>query len=70
MKVLTVERERLGWSKAELGRRARIHPSRMGQAENGRAVPYDVELRRIAEALDWPGEPADLLREVDDGHAG
>jgi len=64
VKKLTVERQRRGWSKAELGRRARIHPSRVGQAENGRALLYDVEMKRLVRALDWQGDPAALLEEV------
>jgi ribosome-binding protein aMBF1 (putative translation factor) len=63
-KVLTVEREREGWSRAELGRRARLHPSRVGQAESGRAILYDVELGRLATALGWSGEPSELLNDV------
>ena len=67
MKVITQEREARGWSRAELGRHARLHPSRVGQCENGRAVPYDIELERLAAALGWTGEPSDLLTDVDDG---
>ena len=62
---LTVERERRQWSRAELGRQARIHPARVGQIENVRAVPYPVELDRLAEALDFSGEPSGLLDDVD-----
>ena len=65
MKILTREREALGWSKSELGRQARLHPARVGQGENGRALLYDVELQRLAAALAWPGDPAALLEEVD-----
>lgn len=70
MKVLTRERESRGWSRAELGRRARLHPARVGQGENGRAVLYDVELARLAAALDWTSDPAALLEEVDDDREG
>jgi len=65
MKIITREREARGWSRTELGRQARIHPARVGQAENGRVVPYDVELQRLADALAWAGDPAALLEEVD-----
>ena len=65
MMQLTQEREARSWSKAELGRQSRVHPIRVGQIENRRAVPYDVALQRLAEALDWQREPADLLHEVD-----
>ena len=66
MKVLTREREARGWSRAELGRQARLHPARVGQGENGRAVLYDVELQRLAAALDVAGDPAALLEDVND----
>ena len=69
MKILTREREARGWSKSELGRQARLHPARVGQGENGRAILYDVELARLAAALGWPGDPAGLLEEIDDAGA-
>jgi transcriptional regulator with XRE-family HTH domain len=62
--TLTRLREQAGHSRAELGRRARIHPAREGQIESGRVVPYDVELQRLAEALDFEGDPADLLQPI------
>ena len=69
MKRLTKLRGEL--TRAELGSRARIHPARVGQLENGRAVPPadSVELRRLAEALAWEGDPVALLEEVDGGPA-
>lgn len=69
MKVMTREREARRWSRAELGRQSRLHPSRVGQAENGRALLYDVEMQRIAAALGWTGDPAALLEDVGDGRA-
>jgi transcriptional regulator with XRE-family HTH domain len=66
MKNLSQQRKARGWSKAEFGRRARLHPAREGPAESGRAVLYDVELARLAKALGWKGDPAALLEEVDD----
>ena len=64
MKLLTKLREQQRWSRTELGRRARLHPSRVGQAESGRAILYDVELGRLAVALGYSGEPHDLLSDV------
>ena len=63
---LTRQREAVNWTRTELGRRARMHPARVGQIENGRVVPPadSVELRRLSEALHFTGEPEDLLREV------
>jgi len=40
--------------------------ARVTNLENGRAVLYDVELQRLAEALGWSGDPRDLLKDVDD----
>jgi ribosome-binding protein aMBF1 (putative translation factor) len=51
--VLTVERQRKGWSRLELARRSKNAPSDISRFESGRVVPYDVQLRRIARALGW-----------------
>lgn len=65
MKILTRERKARGWSKSELGRQARLHPARVGQGENGRSILYDVELKRLAAALGFEGDPLELLDDVD-----
>ena len=62
---LTRQREGLAWSKRELGQRADLHPNRVGQIENERVRPYPVELARLARALGYHGDPADLVREVE-----
>ena len=67
MKRITQERVARGWTKTELGRRARLHPARVGAIENGRVVPYEVELRRLNRALHLQTEPASLLGEIEDG---
>jgi len=67
MKTITQAREGAGWTRTELGRRARIHPSRVGAFELGRSIPYPVELKRLAKALRWQDDPDLLLEEVDDG---
>jgi len=54
MLVLEVERCRRGWSRSELGRRARIDGSWLAKVEGGRIKPYDIQLRRLALALRWP----------------
>jgi ribosome-binding protein aMBF1 (putative translation factor) len=51
--LLTVERQRRGWSGLEMGRRSKNAPSDISRWEHGRAIPYDVQLRRIARALGW-----------------
>jgi len=65
MLEITRQREGFGWTKRELGQRADLHPSRVGVIENGRVKPYPVELERLARALGYHGEPADLVREVE-----
>jgi transcriptional regulator with XRE-family HTH domain len=67
MLELTRQREAAGWTRTELGRRARIHPARVGQIENGRVRPPadSVELRRLVRALRFRGEPGDLLEGAD-----
>jgi transcriptional regulator with XRE-family HTH domain len=68
MRRLRQERESRGWTRFELGARARVHPPRVGQIENGRATPASgsVELRRLAAVLDRDDDPASLLDEVSD----
>lgn len=70
MKLLTRQREAFGWTRRELGARADLHPARVGVIENGRVVPYPIELARLARALGWSGNPEDLLGEVDDAAGG
>jgi transcriptional regulator with XRE-family HTH domain len=67
MLELTRRREAAGWTRMELGRRALLHPARVGQIENGRVRPPadSVELLRLAKALRYAGDPKDLLDEVE-----
>lgn len=51
VKEITERRSALGISKSALGREAGIHPSTMSQIENGRLIPYPVQLERIEDAL-------------------
>jgi ribosome-binding protein aMBF1 (putative translation factor) len=63
--VLTVERQRKGWSGLELARRSENAPSDLSRWEHARAIPYDRQLRRLARALAWPVADAHrLLEEV------
>lgn len=64
MKVLTLERLRRGWTKAELARRAGLHPSQVGQIEAGRLLPYETQIRKLAIALDIPDADGQRLLEV------
>ena len=44
-------REAMGWSRSELARQSGLHASTIGQIENGRLIPYDRQIEKIAEAL-------------------
>ena len=68
MKAIAREREALGWTKTELSWRARVQLSRICTIESGRAIPYEPELKRLARALKYKGDPADLLK--DEGDCG
>ena len=65
MNVIRAERDKHGWSQAELARRAGMHSSTVSQIENARMLPYPTQLAKLAAALGWTGEPAALLDEVD-----
>ncbi len=63
MLKLRTERERRGWSKAELARRARVDQSFVSKVEARRQVPYPSQLKRLATALGVPVSKADTLLE-------
>ena len=65
MLVLTKEREAKKFNKSELARRAKMQGSIIGWIESGRFKPYDVQMKKIAKALDWKGDPADLFKETE-----
>ena len=58
------ERLRLRLSGLEAARRAKLAPGTLSQIESGRFIPYEVQLARLAEALEWTGDPAELLEDV------
>ena len=64
MRRLTREREIRGWSRAELSRRAGLNPSQVGLFESGRLIPYPVQLRKLAGALEFGNDPTELMDEV------
>jgi transcriptional regulator with XRE-family HTH domain len=60
------ERERRLLSRSALARLANMHPATVGQIESGYiGKPYPVQLAKLAAALEWQGEPADLLEPVE-----
>jgi len=64
MKRLTHLRMARGWTKAELARRARVHPSQIGLFESGRLIPYEGQLAKLATALEVDAS-VNLLADLD-----
>ena len=60
---MTVLREQRKWTKAELARRTKMHPSGIGLIESGRLKPYESQLAKIASVL-GVRSPRTLLEEV------
>jgi transcriptional regulator with XRE-family HTH domain len=66
LKALRSER---GWSGMELARQSGLSPSTISQIERQRFRPYDGQLAKLADALEWAGPAVELLEEVDRGPA-
>lgn len=64
MKVLTALREAKGWSRSELARQSKLHPSQIGLFESGRMVPYESQLVKISAAL-GVDPSTDLLADIE-----
>ena len=47
-------RKALGWSQAELARRASLNATTVGLFENGRLRPYQSQVEKLAKALGMP----------------
>jgi len=63
---LQQERERQGLSRSALSRVAEMHPATVGQIESGYiGKPYPRQLAKLADALRFEGEPAELLEPVE-----
>ena len=64
--MLVVKQERIarGISQAKLARLADVNQSSMNRIENGKEPAYSGRGKRIASALGWQGDPADLFKEV------
>jgi transcriptional regulator with XRE-family HTH domain len=63
MIVLEDERRSRGWTRTELARRSRMHPSDVGKVERQMLRPYPRQLLRLARALSWPKDRAEALLE-------
>ena len=68
MRRVQAEREKHHWTRAQEGYAAQVYPALIGQIELGRLIPppESVVLIRLADALGYQGDPADLLSEVGD----
>ncbi|MEG0303679.1 helix-turn-helix domain-containing protein [Gordonibacter sp.] len=66
MKKVVLERKKLGMSQAKLARVADVNQSCMSRIESGKEPPYPHRGKRIADALGWAGDPAELFEEVTD----
>ena len=64
MKVMQLERERQARSRAEVARAAGLTGTTYHWCETGRFLPYPIQLARIKIALEWVGDPSDLLKEA------
>ena len=66
MNLLRKLRLESGLSQRELWRRTGIDFALISKAESGRILS-DGQLAKLAEALDYDGDPADLLKEDNNG---
>lgn len=64
MKRIVLERKSRGLSQAKLARLADVNQSCMSRIENGKEDAYPHRGKRIADALGWRGDPAELFEEV------
>lgn len=63
MKRVRAEREKLGWSQAELARRANVNASSMSRIELGYEPAFPKRGKRIADALGWKGDYRELFED-------
>lgn len=63
MFLITIERQRRGWSKSELARRSGVGLTEISRLESGKIYPYPGWKRRLAEALGC--DPDTLFKKVD-----
>jgi ribosome-binding protein aMBF1 (putative translation factor) len=57
---MTHERKKLGWSQARLVREAELCQSTLSSIESNRFHPYPAQLSKLAQALNWKGDPEEL----------
>lgn len=64
MLKMRVVREQRGISQSSLSHIANMHVTTISLIESGRLRPYPSQMTRLAEALDYSGDPSELLEEV------
>jgi ribosome-binding protein aMBF1 (putative translation factor) len=64
MIIIEAQRKEKGWKRSELARATKMQAGVIGWIEEGRFRPYDSQLLKIADALEWQGKPNELLNEV------
>lgn len=69
MKRLEFELKRLGISQAECARRACVNQTSISRIVNGKEPAFPHRGKRIADAIGWEGDPAELFEEVDEDDA-
>lgn len=63
MRNLKFERKKRDWTQTKLGAVANVDPSMICRAERS-GYAYPGHLKRLAVALDWEGDPYELLQEA------
>lgn len=69
MLLVTYERKRQGLSQAKLARLAEVNATSLSRIERGKEPAFPKRGARIAAALGWEGDPAELFAEVENGDA-
>lgn len=69
MKRLELELRRLGISQSECARRACVNQTSISRIVNGKEPAFPRRGKRIADAIGWKGDPAELFEEVDEDDA-
>ena len=63
---LKLELERRNLSQAKLARLADVNQVSMSRIVNGKEPAFPNRGKRIADAIGWEGDPAELFEEVED----
>jgi transcriptional regulator with XRE-family HTH domain len=65
MRAIRLERIKRGLTQEGLGRLANVPRTQVSMIECGVGVPWPGYMKRLVKVLDWKGDPADLLKEVE-----